>query len=148
MLSCCQKYVGNKKSEVTHWHPVLGWFAQGLDSQLHASMPLVRRQLSFLWAAPLASILLEELRQVVAEVAVPDPVLSAPAASSGSNLSNIMKKVLERPGKGNGAKYIRLGSEQSTRVALMASLYHTALTTLTQLKLDILTGTVSILPNV
>ena len=103
-------------------------------------MPLVRRQLSFLWAAPLASILLDELRQVVTEVAVPDPVVAASVASSGSNLNNFMKKVLERPGKGNGAKYIRLGSEQSTRIALMSSLYQTALTTLTQLKLDILTG--------
>lgn len=34
----------------------------------------------------------------------------------------------------------RLGSSESTKIALLCSLYQTALATLTQLKLDILTG--------
>ncbi|XP_065343486.1 ubiquitin-protein ligase E3B [Cloeon dipterum] len=141
LLECCQKYVGNKKSEVTHWHPVLGWFAQGLDSQLHSSMPLVRRQLSYLWAAPLVSILLSDLNQTVEETGVPDPVVAAAASSSGqNNLNAMLKKVLERPGKTSNIKYVKLGSPECTRVAMMASLYQTALSTLTQLKLDILTG--------
>jgi len=142
MLASCQKYVGNKKSEVTHWHPVLGWFAQGLDSQLHASMPLVRRQLSFLWAAPLASILLGDLLQIVQDTGVPDPVeaLAAQSSSSQNNFNSMLKKVLERPGKNSNIKYVKLGSPECTKVAMMASLYQTALSTLTQLKLDILTG--------
>lgn len=31
MLSYCQKYVSQKKSNLTHWHPVLGWFSQTVD---------------------------------------------------------------------------------------------------------------------
>ncbi|XP_059481924.1 ubiquitin-protein ligase E3B [Neocloeon triangulifer] len=144
MLECCQKYVGNKRSEVTHWHPVLGWFAQGLDLQLQASMPLVRRQLSYLWAAPLVSILLSDLNQIVQETGVPDPVASAPITFAGSSMQNnfnsMLKKVLDRPNKSGNIKYVKLGSPECTRVAMMASLYQTSLSTLTQLKLDILTG--------
>lgn len=31
MLSYCQQYVSQKKSNLTHWHPVLGWFSQTVD---------------------------------------------------------------------------------------------------------------------
>lgn len=31
MLSYCQGYVSQKKSNLTHWHPVLGWFSQTVD---------------------------------------------------------------------------------------------------------------------
>lgn len=31
MLSYCQRYVSQKKSNLTHWHPVLGWFSQSVD---------------------------------------------------------------------------------------------------------------------
>lgn len=31
MLSYCQRYVSQKKSNLTHWHPVLGWFSQTVD---------------------------------------------------------------------------------------------------------------------
>lgn len=31
LLERCQKYVVNKKSNLTHWHPVLGWFSQKTD---------------------------------------------------------------------------------------------------------------------
>lgn len=31
MLCYCQKYVSQKKSNLTHWHPVLGWFSQSVD---------------------------------------------------------------------------------------------------------------------
>jgi len=31
LLQCCQQYVQSKRSNLTHWHPVLGWFAQKTD---------------------------------------------------------------------------------------------------------------------
>ena len=31
MLSYCQRYVSQKKSNLTHWHAVLGWFSQTVD---------------------------------------------------------------------------------------------------------------------
>lgn len=46
MLCYCQKYVSQKKSNLTHWHPVLGWFSQSVDygwvpeANRHLSCPL------------------------------------------------------------------------------------------------------------
>ena len=31
LFESCQKYVVSKQSSLTHWHPVLGWFAQNVD---------------------------------------------------------------------------------------------------------------------
>jgi len=31
LLQCCQQYVLSKRSNLTHWHPVLGWFAEKTD---------------------------------------------------------------------------------------------------------------------
>lgn len=31
LLECCKIYVQNKKSSLSHWHPVLGWFQQKTD---------------------------------------------------------------------------------------------------------------------
>ncbi len=33
LLECCSKYVQSKKSHLTHWHPVLGWFSQKTDQR-------------------------------------------------------------------------------------------------------------------
>lgn len=56
--------------------------------------------------------------------------------------ANFFKKALEsRTNKTNSQKsYRTLGSPEVHRVVLVCSLYHTALNTLTQLQLDILTG--------
>lgn len=56
----------------------------------------------------------------------------------------IYRRALEaRTNRANAAKQLRnkLGSPETTKVALICTLYHTALHTLTQLRLDILTGT-------
>ncbi|UYV76097.1 UBE3B [Cordylochernes scorpioides] len=33
LLEKCQKYVVHKKSNLTHWHPLLGWFAQSINHE-------------------------------------------------------------------------------------------------------------------
>lgn len=58
LLESCQNYVVSKQSTLTHWHPVLGWFAQPLDSLLHAAMPHVKSQLHFMWNTDIIQILL------------------------------------------------------------------------------------------
>ena len=41
MLSYCQRYVSQKKSNLTHWHPVLGWFSQTVDyGSVRRKLPL------------------------------------------------------------------------------------------------------------
>jgi len=37
LFQCCQRYVLSKRSNLTHWHPVLGWFAQKTDSRYDVS---------------------------------------------------------------------------------------------------------------
>lgn len=56
--------------------------------------------------------------------------------------SGIFKKALEKASSSRltTIRYKRLGSPETTLVALTCNLYETALATLTQMKLDILTG--------
>lgn len=54
----------SKQSTLTHWHPVLGWFAQPLDSQLHAAMSHVITQLHLLWNTDIIQILLGMKHQI------------------------------------------------------------------------------------
>uniref|UniRef100_A0A8C2SIC7 Ubiquitin-protein ligase E3B n=1 Tax=Capra hircus TaxID=9925 RepID=A0A8C2SIC7_CAPHI len=61
MLCYCQKYVSQKKSNLTHWHPVLGWFSQSVDYGLNESMPLITKQLQFLWGVPLIRVFFSDI---------------------------------------------------------------------------------------
>lgn len=58
LLESCQNYVVSKQSNLTHWHPVLGWFAQPVDAALHAAMQHVKVQLHLLWNSQVIAILL------------------------------------------------------------------------------------------
>lgn len=139
LMESCQHYVVTKQSNLTHWHPVLGWFAQSMDYSLHEAMPFVKTQLYVLWSGPMVSLLLgQTLSELVENVA--ENGSEGPSASGGS--SNILKRALDhRSNRTNATKHHRkLGSPECTKVALLCSLYQTALGTLTQLKLDILTG--------
>lgn len=141
LLESCQNYVVSKQSTLTHWHPVLGWFAQPMDPSLHAAMPHVKIQLHFLWHTEIIQILLgNSLSDLVAGAEPPAQLLS-PTQNALSG-ANFFKKVLEcKSHKSTVQKsYRALGSPEVHRIVLICSLYHTALNTLTQLQLDILTG--------
>ncbi|XP_022906806.2 ubiquitin-protein ligase E3B [Onthophagus taurus] len=141
LLESCQNYVVSKQSNLTHWHPVLGWFAQPMDPSLHAAMPHVKSQLHILWNSQMISILLGNyLSEMVKDVSLPQ-VAASPTTSHFSG-ANFIKRALES--RGNRANtqrvYRSLGSPEVYRIVLLCSMYHTALNTLTQLRLDILTG--------
>ncbi|KAJ8917808.1 hypothetical protein NQ315_010714 [Exocentrus adspersus] len=139
LLESCQNYVVNKQSTLTHWHSVLGWFAQPMDSSLHAAMPYVKLQLQLLWNTEIIQILLGHfLSELVVGVEAPQAVSPTQSLSG----ANFFKKVLENRSSKNVVQksYRALGSPEVHRVVLICSLYHTALNTLTQLQLDILTG--------
>ncbi|XP_057382447.1 ubiquitin-protein ligase E3B isoform X3 [Balaenoptera acutorostrata] len=143
MLCYCQKYVSQKKSNLTHWHPVLGWFSQSVDYGLNESMPLVTRQLQFLWGVPLIRIffsdilskkLLENQEPVHAPPASPQNVLPVKtllkrAFQKSASVRNILRPV--------GGK--RVDSAEVQKVCNICVLYQTSLTTLTQIRLQILT---------
>ncbi|XP_045379023.2 ubiquitin-protein ligase E3B isoform X1 [Camelus bactrianus] len=144
MLCYCQKYVSQKKSNLTHWHPVLGWFSQSVDYGLNESMPLITKQLQFLWGVPLIRIffsdilskkLLENPEPAHVQPASPQNVLPVKtllkrAFQKSASVRNILRPV--------GGK--RVDSAEVQKVCNICVLYQTSLTTLTQIRLQILTG--------
>ncbi|KAG7198940.1 hypothetical protein KM043_015752 [Ampulex compressa] len=139
MLEACQQYVVTKQSNLTHWHPVLGWFAQSVDTSLQEAIPYVKLQLSYLWTGRIVTQLIGKPLTELVEREVSSPV-EQQSTSMGSNI--FRRAFLEaRTNRNNNAKvYRKLGSPEATKIALICSLYQTALHTLTQMKLDILTG--------
>lgn len=49
MLEACQQYVVAKQSNLTHWHPILGWLAQKVDTPLQETISYVKLQVAGLW---------------------------------------------------------------------------------------------------
>ncbi|XP_066590975.1 ubiquitin-protein ligase E3B [Prorops nasuta] len=139
ILEACQQYVVAKQSNLTHWHPALGWFAQSVDSSLQETMEFVKSQLTYLWTGKIVTQLID---QPLTELVEKDsPTLTEQQSTSvGANI--FRRAFLEaRTNRNNSNRnYRKLGSPETTRIALICSLYQTALHTLTQMKLDILTG--------
>nr|CAD7456022.1 unnamed protein product [Timema tahoe] len=169
MLESCQNYVVSKQSNLTYWHPVLGWFAQNMDYGLHEAMPSVKVQLyipphyTTFHLLPWSQLVrklphwlymlrplpvnrghtLLELVEIGSEGGSESYGGAAGTSSTAATTSsNLLRRALDhRTNKANAAKHHRkLGSPECTKVALLCSLYQTALGTLTQLRLDILTG--------
>ncbi|XP_076209202.1 ubiquitin-protein ligase E3B isoform X3 [Aptenodytes patagonicus] len=146
MLSYCQKYVSQKKSNLTHWHPVLGWFSQTVDYGLNESMPLLTKQLQHLWGVHMIRILFSDVlskklleNQEIAQLptqpvspqnSLPMKNLLKRAFQKSASVRNILKPV--------GGK--RVDSAEVQKVCSICVLYQTTLTTLTQIRLQILTG--------
>lgn len=147
-LDACQQYVVCKKGNLSNWHPVLGWFSQGLDAHLPPAMGNLRVQLSLLWGgALLKKLLAVPLREMLdAGVSSEESSQAGPSQPSTpvqiNNPASFIRRAIEaRTNRNNASKNFRkLGSPDSTKAALICTMYHTALLTMTQLKLDILTG--------
>ncbi|XP_072443989.1 ubiquitin-protein ligase E3B isoform X2 [Chiloscyllium punctatum] len=144
MLSYCQKYVSQKKSNLTHWHPVLGWFSQTVDYGLNEAMPLVTKQLQFLWSVRVIRMLFHDvLSKKLAETQdMANTQFSSP--SNNIHVKNLFKRAFQKSAsmrnilKPVGGK--RVDSPEVQKVCSICVLYQTALTTLTQIRLQILTG--------
>ncbi|XP_045532186.1 ubiquitin-protein ligase E3B [Pieris brassicae] len=143
-LDSCQQYVVCKKGNLSNWHPVLGWFSQSFDAYLPPTMGNLRMQLSLLWGAPLLKKLLAVPLKEMIDGGVGEEGAGPSQQSSPlqSNPAAFIRRAIEaRTNRGNSNKnYRKLGSPDCTKVALICSMYHTALQTMTQVKLDILTG--------
>ncbi|XP_061907238.1 ubiquitin-protein ligase E3B [Entelurus aequoreus] len=145
MLSYCQRYVSQKKSNLTHWHPVLGWFSQTVDYGLNESMPLVTKQLQYLWGVPVIRTLFSDVlsKKLESQETTPSP----PQPSTSQNnlpVKSLFKRAFQKSAsvrnilKPVGGK--RVDSAEVQKVCSICVLYQTALSTLTQIRLQILTG--------
>ncbi|XP_026686282.1 ubiquitin-protein ligase E3B [Diaphorina citri] len=90
LLSMLQEYVSNKQSNLTTWHPILGWFAQTYDPKLTESLPLVKSQLFLLWSDLMVDSLLTDPLQVVLKSADESAGTVVPS-SQPTGSSNIIK---------------------------------------------------------
>ncbi|XP_022242610.1 ubiquitin-protein ligase E3B-like isoform X2 [Limulus polyphemus] len=142
LIESCQKYVVNKQSNLTHWHPILGWFAQTIDRGLHESLVYVKIQLQLLWSGSFVKMLFAGLFESLAATRSVEATPTTSQPSSPNRSTSLLKKAFERAssGRSNSVKYKRLGSPETTIVAMSCCLYETALATLRQMRLDILTG--------
>ncbi|KAK5615763.1 Ubiquitin-protein ligase E3B [Crenichthys baileyi] len=145
MLSYCQRYVSQKKSNLTHWHPVLGWFSQTVDYGLNESMPLVAKQLQHLWGVSVIRTLFSDVlsKKLESQESTPPP----PQPSTSQNnlpVKNLFKRAFQKSAsvrnilKPVGGK--RVDSAEVQKVCSICVLYQAALSTLTQIRLQILTG--------
>ncbi|PZC84657.1 hypothetical protein B5X24_HaOG204205 [Helicoverpa armigera] len=145
-LDSCQQYVVCKKGNLSNWHPILGWFSQSFDTYLPPAMGNLRTQLSLLWGAPLLKKLLATPLKEMIDAGVTGEEGAGPSQPStpvqSNNPAAIIRRAIEaRTNRSNANKHYRkLGSPDCTKTALICSMYHTALQTMTQVKLDILTG--------
>lgn len=62
MLEACQQYVVAKQSNLTHWHPILGWLALKVDTTLQEPIPYVKTQLACLWTGRIVTQLIGKIK--------------------------------------------------------------------------------------
>uniref|UniRef100_A0A7N6AG50 Ubiquitin-protein ligase E3B n=1 Tax=Anabas testudineus TaxID=64144 RepID=A0A7N6AG50_ANATE len=97
MLSYCQRYVSQKKSNLTHWHPVLGWFSQTVDYGLNESMPLVTKQLQYLWSVSVIRTLFSDVLSKKLESQEPTPPPPQPSTSQNNlPVKNLFKRAFQK----------------------------------------------------
>ncbi|MPC42250.1 Ubiquitin-protein ligase E3B [Portunus trituberculatus] len=108
LLEKCGEYVTTKQSSnLTQWHPVLGWFSRPLDHHLNEPMALVKSQLQLLWCGVVLKVMFSALTSMIAEQE-PSPsesntsgITSSSTASSLASIgsyvsSNIVRRALDR----------------------------------------------------
>ncbi|CAL4096192.1 unnamed protein product, partial [Meganyctiphanes norvegica] len=151
LLEKCGEYVTTKQSSLTQWHPVLGWFSRPLDQHLNEAMPLVKGQLQLLWSGPIIRVMFTALRNLVKDQEAINESYGSPGGilstgASGSLLKKALERKLSQGAAGGSLRSLnrgpqrKLGSPEVFTVAQVCSMYHTATSTLSQLRMDILTG--------
>lgn len=153
LLQSIPPTVGPKGGSFSQWHELLGWYTPTADApSTEGNLNLIKRQVHLLWNHRTVKILLgDNLKELVVdyekyEILMPPSSGGAAGTSTGSNLNTIIKRALDRSTPKqqyfypNHKHWRKLGSAEVAKVSLIATMYHSALTTLSQLKLDILSG--------
>ena len=140
LLQSIPNSVGPKGGAFSQWHELLGWFSPSPDTPLNENLSLIKKQLYLLWSHRTVKLLLgDQLKELV----VGFEKIDFPLAQNQSG--NLFKRALERSSSKSiqnksNRPWRKLGSPEVTQVAIVCAMYHAALQTLSQLKLDILSG--------
>jgi ubiquitin-protein ligase E3 B len=136
-----------QKGTCSQWHELLGWYnaTTKTSDTAYENLSLIKKQVNLLWGHRLIKLLLGDyLKSVAGSLKEKDAGSSNDGASSSSSTCNsIIKKAIEfKSGIGKSSKSFKklFDSLEIQRVATTCAMYHAALITLPQLKLDILSG--------
>lgn len=131
-----------QKGTCSQWHELLGWSNVSKSSDTaYENLSLIKKQVNMLWGHRLIKTLLGDYLKTVA-TSLNEKENGNNEASSSS--SSIIKKAIEfKSGiinKSSKSFKKLFDSFEIQRVATTCAMYHAALVTLPQLKLDILSG--------
>uniref|UniRef100_A0A915Q147 HECT-type E3 ubiquitin transferase n=1 Tax=Setaria digitata TaxID=48799 RepID=A0A915Q147_9BILA len=141
MLRRCDQFLSKKKSSRSHWHPVFGWYSEPLDRSTEGSLPLVVRQLQYLWSKPIVTCLF-------GEVLYCDPEKQSSYRTSqigvvqndlAASIQKLWKKLNVIRAEAQANEIIQQLPALSM-TAVVCHLYQNALLTLNSLHTDILSG--------
>lgn len=136
-----------QKGTCSQWHELLGWYNNSNKSSdtAYENLSLIKKQVQMLWGHRLIKILLGDYLKIVASSLCEKESNGGSEGSTSSSTSNsILKKAIEfKSGiinKSSKSFKKLFDSFEIQRVATTCAMYHAALVTLPQLKLDILSG--------
>ncbi|KAH8378895.1 hypothetical protein KR009_001935 [Drosophila setifemur] len=137
------------KGVFTQWHELLGWHTPGPEPAQNQNVALIKKQFHMLWdhrcIKTLLGDLLKEINQNYERIEFQSP--------QQPSTSNLLRRALERSSTrgvclvGGGAsskqtkqQWRKLDNGDVLQVSRICGMYYAALNTLSQMKLDILTG--------
>uniref|UniRef100_A0A0R3S056 Ubiquitin-protein ligase E3B n=1 Tax=Elaeophora elaphi TaxID=1147741 RepID=A0A0R3S056_9BILA len=142
MLTRCDRFSAKKKSSRSHWHPIFGWYSEPLDRSTEGSLPLVVRQLQYLWSKPIVACLFGQVLHCD-----PEKQSMNRASQSAIVVQNDLATSIQKLWK--KLNIIRAEAQASevaqqlpalSMTAVVCQLYRNALLTLNSLHTDILSG--------
>ncbi|KAH8384380.1 hypothetical protein KR200_000365 [Drosophila serrata] len=132
------------KGVFTQWHELLGWHTPGPEPAQNQNVALIKKQFHMLWDHRCIKMLLGDLLKDINRNYERIEFQSPQQPST----SNLLRRALERSStRGGGAsskqakqQWRRLDNAEVLQVSRICGMYYAALNTLSQMKLDILTG--------
>lgn len=140
LLQSIPNSVGPKGGAFSQWHELLGWFSPSPDAPLNENLTLIKKQLYLLWSHRTVKLLLgDNLKELSTGYEKID--IAVPQQGSGNLLKRALERTSSKSTQSKASKpWRKLGSPEVSKVAIVCSMYHASLQTLSQLKLDILSG--------
>lgn len=140
LLQSIPHSVGPKGGTFSQWHELLGWFSPSPDTPLNENLSLIKKQLYLLWGHRTVKILLgDNLKEL--SIGYEKIEYTVPQQGTGNLLKRALERTSSKSTQNKASKpWRKLGCAEISKVAIVCAMYHSALQTLSQLKLDILSG--------
>uniref|UniRef100_A0A915K9A7 Ubiquitin-protein ligase E3B n=1 Tax=Romanomermis culicivorax TaxID=13658 RepID=A0A915K9A7_ROMCU len=158
LLDKCSQFAAGKKTNMAHFHPILGWLSQPVEIWYYypifllfyqESLPFVREQLKILWSGESIKLLFGELSGLQCSSSDQNNSQGNAIRKSSfkaANLQKFLHKVFDQKlslisSTASSQQYLqKFGSPETTLLAVICSLYHKIFTTFKQTKYEVLSG--------